>query len=194
MFVVFKRASVLLLLLVCGSLQAAQTNLKGALLQTEIRPVPVNNVQSTPGRVLPGTTVQLMAKVTNVGDVASAPGEFLIRFALPKPLDRQPNSVIYKTETVALPSIKPGDSVSFEFSKFHQWPSLFDFVRGDWAMREYEAVALIEEKEHITGTLVISFSAFYYEGPSEKKPARVSSLGQDPLWRKKFGVNRQLSN
>lgn len=146
-----------------------------ALLQTSINAIPQNNPHSTREHVQPGTVMQLQASVKNVGNSPSEAGEVQIRFAFPKPLNYQENSVIFETETVHLPSIAPGDQVSLLFKKKHQWPTLFNFIRSDWAMREYQAVASIDGQTTVIGSMMIAFSAYYYEGASFEKPVAVSS-------------------
>ncbi|MFQ5729503.1 MAG: hypothetical protein ACE5GN_03990 [Waddliaceae bacterium] len=148
----------------------------GALLQTQIQATPLQSPSTEPGKVQPRTRMELSAKVKNVGDEPNVPGTIYVRFAFPKPLDQQPTSVIFETETVELPSIMPGGTVSIDFSTPHQWPSLFDFIRHDWTMREYEAVVVVGGVEQVTGTRAIAFSAHYYEGHSQEKPAKVASL------------------
>jgi len=147
----------------------------GALLNTTIHASPVKSPRENQGRIQPGTRVKLTATVKNMGDVPSAPGKIFLRFAFPKPLNREPTSVIFETDPEGLPSIPPGETLTINFKNVHQWPSLFDYIRHDWAMREYEAVVAIKDKEYITGTRAISFSAYYYEGHEEKEPVRVSS-------------------
>lgn len=146
-----------------------------ALLQTTISAIPQNNPHSTREHVQPGTVMQLQASVKNVGDAPSKAGNVNIRFAFPKPLSNQENSVIFETETANLPSIAPGQQVSLLFKKKHQWPNLFNFIRNDWAMREYQAVATIDDQTQIIGALTVAFSAYYYEGASLNKPVAVSS-------------------
>lgn len=148
---------------------------ENALLHTSINAIPQNNPHSTREHVQPGTVIQLQASVKNVGNAPSEAGEMQIRFAFPKPLDKQQNSVIFKTETVHLPSIAPGEQVSLLFKEKHQWPTLFNFIRSDWAMREYQAVATIDREEKVVGSMMIAFSAYYYEGASSDRPVAVSS-------------------
>lgn len=154
---------------------------EGALLNTIIHAIPKSNPHSTQDKVQPGTKMQLRAIVKNEGNVPSKPGRIYLRFAFPKPLDKQENSVIFKTEVEDLPSLEPGEHITVNFSTLHNWPSIFDFIRNDWAMREYEAVTTIDHKELISGTRVISLSAYYYEGPASKKPVRVSSADHYPV-------------
>ncbi len=160
---------------------SVHAGVEGALLKTIIHAIPQDNPHSTQEKVQPGTKMQLRAIVRNEGDVPSKAGRLYIRFAFPKPLDKQENSVIFKTEVENLPSLEPGEHIAINFTTTHHWPSIFDFIRNDWAMREYEAITTIDHKELITGTRVISFSAYYYEGPASKKPVRVSSADHYPV-------------
>lgn len=182
----FLKRKIFIVFLTCASVmgvslhaQPAQDNshreVEGALLQTTIHAKPTKASQENQGRIQPGTRVKLTAVVKNTGDVPSAPGNISIRFAFPKPLNKEPTSVIFETDSDNLPSIPPGETLTINFKRVHQWPSLFDYIRHDWAMREYEAVVNINDKEFITGTRAISFSAYYYEGHEEKEPVRVSS-------------------
>ena len=146
-----------------------------ALLQTSINAIPQNNPHSTREHVQPGTVMQLQASVKNVGNAPSQAGLIKIQYAFPKPLNTQDNSVIFETETANLPSIAPGQQISFLFKKKHQWPTLFNFIRNDWALREYQAIATIDNRTQVIGTLMVAFSAYYYEGSASNKPVEVSS-------------------
>ena len=150
-------------------------NVRGALLQAKISAVPLEQSTRQPGKIQPGTKMKISAVITNVGDQPNAPGKFFVRFAYPKPLDKQPNSLLYQSETVALPAIDPGDHLNIVFSQYHLWPSMFDFIRQDWSMREYEGIVLIGSREHLVGSRGIAFTAFYYEGPPKEQAAKVST-------------------
>ncbi len=154
----------------------AKRDVTGALLSATIQAGPQAAEKPGEEKILPGTEIKLSAIVRNSGDVPSAPGTISIRFAYPKPLDKDPSSIIFQTEELPLPSIASGEAVTIRFHKSHQWPSLFDYIRKDWAMRQYEAAVVIKGKEYLAGTRPISFSAYYYPGQSEKKRVRVSSL------------------
>lgn len=156
---------------------------RGAILDAIIIPISPENEGEE--RIQPGRDVKLSAQIRNGGDVPSAPGTFFIRFAYPKPLDKDPGSVAFQTEEHSLPSLIPGETLTIRFDKPHTWPSLFDYIRKDWAMRQYEAIASIKGKEYLTGSRPVSFSAYYYAGQPEKKRARVLSL--DPLSEKTWG-------
>lgn len=127
-------------------------------------------------RVQPGTTVKLKVEVKNKGRVANIPGKIFIRFAFAKPLENKTNSVLFQTEAVALPSIQPDGKIEISFEKPHQWPSLLDFVRYDWLMREYQAIMEVEGKESMIGSLAITYSAYYYPGIRKELPAAVPGV------------------
>ena len=150
-----------------------------ALLQTTIHAIPKNNSHSPVNHIQPGTLMQLQATVKNVGSALSKQGTLRIQFAFPKPLDVNENSILFKTELADLPSIHPGEEISISFKKAHQWPTLFNFIRDDWAMREYQAVAVIDGPAQIVGALTVAFSAYYYEGARMNKPVKVSSRYTD---------------
>ncbi|CCB90511.1 putative uncharacterized protein [Waddlia chondrophila 2032/99] len=133
-------------------------------LKTTIHAIPKGNPHSSKGHVQPGTTIQLQAAVKNAGTASSKEGALHIQFAFPEPLNDRKDSTIFETERVALPSIAPGEEVLVIFDKMHRWPNFFDFIRDDWAMREYQAIAIIGGHAQTIGTLTIAFSAYYYEG------------------------------
>jgi hypothetical protein len=157
------------------AIENSRREVAGALLHTTINAKPDRTSREGAGRIQPGTPVKLSASIKNSGDVPSAAGKVFLRFAFPKPLDKESSSVVFETDPETLPSIQPGETITINFKKSHQWPSLFDYIRNDWAMREYEAIVEINRKEYLTGTRAISFSAYYYEGQEEHKPVRVSS-------------------
>jgi hypothetical protein len=157
--------------------QNQKSDLLGALLQAQISIKPLNAFKDQQRKIQPGATVKITAVIKNVGDQPNAPGEFFVRFAFPKPWKKEKNNVLYQTEIVSLPTIKPGNFITFNFSALHQWPSLFDFIRHDWAIREYEGIVLIGKEEQLIGSTSIAFSAYYYEEPKEKA-AKVLSASQ----------------
>jgi hypothetical protein len=146
-----------------------------ALLKTTIFAIPQNNPHSTREKVQPGTLMQLQAVVQNTGSAPSVPGDIQIRFGFPEPLHSRNPKVAFETEKMKLPSIGPGKQVTLVFKKKHQWPSLFDYIREDWAMKEYQAIVTIRSMAKITGARSVAFSAYYYEGASWDKPVPVSS-------------------
>ena len=146
-----------------------------ALLKTTIFAIPQNNPHSTREKVQPGTLMQLQAVVQNAGSVPSVAGDIQIRFVFPEPLHSRHHKVVFETEKVKLPAISPGKQVTLVFKKKHRWPSLFDYIREDWAMKEYQAIVTIGSIAKITGARTVAFSAYYYEGASWDKPVPVSS-------------------
>jgi len=151
--------------IICGMhLQADndQTNLEAQIY-----------IKSEGGRIQPGTPVTLCASVKNLGKQPSAQGTIQLQFAYPKPIDTQAKSLIFETEKAELPSIEPGKDLVITFKTPHQLPSLFDFIRNDWGMRQYHALITIGDKVQLAGTRGITFSAYYYEGPSHEIPVEV---------------------
>ena len=130
-------------------------------------------IQAEGGKIQPGTPVSLSATIKNIGEQTNAPGNIQLQFLFPKPLDKQPNSLIFETEKQPLPSIDPGKELVITFTTQHQLPSLFDFIRNDWGMRQYQALISIDNHPQIAGTLSVTFSAYYYQGPSQEIPVEV---------------------
>lgn len=126
-------------------------------------------------RIQPGTAVKLALTVQNKGKNPSKAGEVFIRYAFAKPLDKQPNSTLFQTEKAPLPSIAPGESITIDFKTEHRWPSLLDFVRDDWLMREYQAFVQTDKGEKMIGALAINVSAYYYPGFKNSFEAEVPS-------------------
>lgn len=121
-------------------------------------------------KINPSTHVILSANVKNVGNGKSLPGEIFIRFSFRPPHESEPNSVLFQTEKVELPSLDAGEERMITFKTNHLLPTVYDYVRHDWAMREYEAIVEIKGKSQITGTRALSFTAHYYEGCSTPRP------------------------
>lgn len=174
-------ATLLALLLGVGAVaavvQVKSSPLPGAHLQASISTGPAAPGQNeTANNVQPGTAVKLSALVKNIGDKVSHSGNIYVRFAFSKPLDGEPGSVLFETERQPLPPIGPGKEVEITFSKAHQWPSVFDYVRDDWHMRQYEAVVDIQGRSEVIGRAAISISAKYYNGPAHEMPAAVPHL------------------
>lgn len=130
-------------------------------------------IQAEGGKIQPGAPVTLSATIRNIGEQANAPGDIQLQFQFPKPLDKQPGSLIFETEKQPLPSIEPGKEVVIIFTTQHQLPSLFDFIRHDWGMRQYQALVNVDNHVQIAGALSITFSAYYYQGPSQEIPVEV---------------------
>lgn len=151
-----------ILCLFCNLLNAIDKPAKGApgaILQAKIG--------LSPDKVIPGTLVQIKVKVKNSGKVPSGPAKIQVRYALPKPLQKSPKSILFETEIADLAKLDPGQERLITFDKEHQLPTVADFIRYDWPMRQYQVVLLEGEKEHILGTLSITLSAYYYEGPAK---------------------------
>lgn len=146
-----------------------------ALLKTTISAIPKNNIHSKRDHIQPGARVQLLATVKNVGSAPNESGTVKVLFSFPEPLDKEENSILFETEERQLPSISPGQEISIAFEKTHQWPTLFGFIRDDWAMREYQAVSEIKGQKQRLGYLTVAFSAYYYEGARMEKPVEVSA-------------------
>lgn len=145
-----------------------------AVLQGEITLLPTRGAPQDDGaKIQPGTAVKINVRVDNKGAVKSPSGELYIRYALAHPLHKNETSITFQTEKKKLPAIESGTFVNIAFDTPHQIPSLLDFVRDDWSLREYQAIALIDGKETLIGTLAITFSAYYYPGLKKEIPAIV---------------------
>ncbi|MBA3721285.1 MAG: hypothetical protein H0W88_02670 [Parachlamydiaceae bacterium] len=140
-----------------GEIPTGSTVLQGSIFLQSEKSEEENKVQ-------PGKEVKLKLIIENKGKIANSSGKVFIRFGYAAPLDTQPNSVLFQTEQVDLPSIEPGKKVEIDFTKSHQWPSVLDFVKYDWLMREYQVVVVIDKKEKVIGSLAVTFSAYYYPG------------------------------
>lgn len=140
-----------------GASHSTPPTLEGTITATPLSSTEINN-----NKVLPGSVVNLSVKVKNTGRYPTQPGTIFIRFGFPEPLDELPSSVLFETEELVLPSIPPFEERTLTFSKPHKWPSLFDYVRNDWAMREYEAIVSQGKKTHKIGQKALLVSAYYY--------------------------------
>ncbi len=137
----------------------------GAILRTTIL---LSEDQQT---ICPGQPITLSAQICNVGNMPNPEGSLYIRYAFPAPLHTHPRSVIFRTESLRLPSILPGSCMKVSFSTPHILPTLYDYIRDDWAKRHYEAVVNINGEEKVSGSRAILFSAHYYLSrplPSDK--------------------------
>lgn len=157
----------------CGLIAGEGLSNGQAVLQAAIDVVPDMPVAKDPEKMMPGSIVKIKARIKNVGSSPSAPGVLSVRFALPSPLDTQKNSVLFQTEQIAIPSLAPGMTETFAFQTPHQWPTLYDFIRYDWGLRQYQAILHVGDVEAIAGTAAITFSAYYYEGPAREVPVPV---------------------
>jgi hypothetical protein len=164
----------LLLLARIGYGQPQAVEIKQAVLQGSIHIQPVQpQPDDQTGKIQPGTPVKVVVTVENKGPQASPEGQLYVRYAFAKPLDHETTSIIFETEKKPLPSIEPGKQVNIAFDSPHQSPSLLDFVRYDWSMREYQALAVVNQEDHLIGTLAMTFSAYYYPGIKKELPAKI---------------------
>lgn len=158
------------------AVEVMRSSLTGAQLQGKVKISIIVPDSEDPQKIQPGSPIRLSATIKNVGDHANAPGEVFIRFALQKSLDHQVDKITFETEKRTLPSIKPGSTIIMEYDKVHKWPTLFDYIRDNWSLHEYEVVSVINDKTEILGRATISVSAHYYEGPTEEIPMKVDNL------------------
>jgi hypothetical protein len=155
--------------------QAAANKSNVAILQGSIDVKPAKLLPGDPNKIQPGTSVKLSVIVENKGQKASPSGELYIRYAFTKPLDNQPSSIIFHTEKLPVPVIEPGKKTEIHFTSTQQLPSLGDFIRYDWPMREYQAIFITNQSEVIIGNLAITFSAYYYPGLKHEIPKEIPS-------------------
>lgn len=144
-----------------------------ALLEGEIFIVSTKPSGEDPNKMIAGTQVKFSAKIKNIGKLPSASGQAMIYFAFLKPLDEHAKSVIFETEKVALPSLQPNEEIDVYFKNTHQWPALADFIKNDWSMRQYQLIVSIGKQDVIIGTKAISYSSYYYAGPTHEMPTEV---------------------
>lgn len=141
----------------------------GATLDAKIELMP-NSAEKS---IQPGKEIIITATLTNKGTEKNKPGHFYVRFAYPTPLADKPNSELYISEKILLPPINPGQEATIQFKTTQMTPSLFDFVRNDYAMRQYQAIAIIDNKQYLIGTATLTFSAKYYPGLPNEIPTSV---------------------
>ena len=147
-----------------------QVVLQGAIQLQPAKPVAGDQT----GKIQPGTSAKISVTVENTGTEASSPGELYVRYALAHPLGNESVSETFTTEKKALPSIEPGKKVDISFDTPHLIPSLLDFVRDDWSIREYQAVAVVKQQEYLIGSMAITFSAYYYAGLKREMPTALA--------------------
>ena len=153
------------------STTSAHTMEKQATMQAAILVQPtIQPTQFQTDKIQPGQSVKISLLAENIGDTASPASKIFVRFALAKPLDNEPSSILFETEAKELPVIQPGNSLEIAFEKTHKWPSISDFIREDWGMREYQAVIQVEGQQEIIGSLAVTFSAYYYPGIRKELP------------------------
>lgn len=138
---------------------SSEADLRGTLL------LELTNGQS-PEKLSPGNRITPKAQIRNSGKQTSLPGAVFVRFAYPAPFEKEKGSVLYLSETTAIPALEPGKDHTLSFSTPQQLPTLYEFVRDDWGMRKYEVVYVQDGKETIIADLPLTFSAYYYTGPN----------------------------
>lgn len=148
--------------LIISSLLFAEKN---ALLDAKVVLLPAEPTASDARIITPGSAIIVSAKITNTGTEYNEQGYFFVRFTYPNPLAGQLKSELFTTEKVPLPSIAPGREATINFVSSQKSPSLFDYIRQDYGMRQYQAVAVIDHKEYVIGNATLTFSAYYYAGP-----------------------------
>lgn len=162
------RCITICLCLVCA-LGANQT----PILQASIALEPAYPSRGEQGHLQPGMPAVVKTIVKNVGNEPNSEGDVLIRFTLPKALAALGNAALFETEKEPLPILQPGNETEIVFKTPQQLPCLVDFLKSDWSMHLYEAVARFGEKEFVIGSGTITFSAHYYMGPGKPLPAIV---------------------
>lgn len=149
-----------------SSTNLSSQDAKGSILEGKIEISSGN--KETPQIIQPGKDLIISVKVTNVGKEVNKPGHFYVRFAYPTPLADRPKSELYISEKIQLPPINPGSEATVQFKKTQATPSIYDFVRNDYAMRQYQAVVVIDNKDYLIGTASLTFSAQYYPGTPQE--------------------------
>ncbi len=157
------RSVFIAILLLAGNLLHAETSLLGTIQFSS----------DSEAKYQIGTPLSFGCKVKNLGLNKSSPGKLWIQFQYPKDLKDKPNSLLFKTEVQDIPSIAPGDQLLVQFKTTQTLPNLFDFIKNDWAMREYQAVLEVDGKEYVIGSANLTFSAYYYEAPQRQAPTAV---------------------
>ena len=160
--------SLLIILVSLFSAEAqAETILEGVIQVTATVPS-----KEAPEKIQPGSPMIIKLIVKNIGKEASPAGKVSVRYVFAPPLDSHPESLLFQSEQLDLPSLSEGKEIAFTFSKTHTWPSIFDFIRQDWGMRQYQAV-VHTDADRIIGTTHIAFSCYYYQGPSIETPVDI---------------------
>lgn len=162
----------LLLVFLMSFLSLCEVEAK-AILQAVLEATSCLQSQRISRKVEVGSLVEISATVENVGDQPNKEGFLFVRYAFQKELRERPNSTLYESERVELPSLQPGEKALITFVKLHKWPNLIDFMRQDWGSRHYEAIADIDETKTLIGILGITFSAYYYTPPAVELPSEV---------------------
>jgi len=152
------------------SYEKASSVAQGALVEAQIHVDQGQEHGAEGGKFQPGFPVQIKAKVKNSGNAVTKANKIRVRYALPKPYSKNPNSILFETEVVDLAAMSPGEEKEVVFTKMHNLPVVADFVRYDWPMRQYQAILGEGDNEQIIGNLAITYSAYYYEGPGKALP------------------------
>jgi hypothetical protein len=149
---------------------------KQAIIQGTVHIHPIAPIHSNvKDKIQPGTSIKIVVTIENTGQQVSPVGQQFVRFAFDHPLEKEDSSIIFETEKKHLPAIEPGQKVEISFDTPHLIPSLLDFIRYDWPLREYQAIAVIDQRENIIGTLAITFSAYYYPGIEKQFPIKIAN-------------------
>lgn len=154
-----------------GQAQLASANV--ATLQSSIDIQPAEAREESSKKIQPGTSVKLRLLIENRGPQTSPTGEVYIQYAFIKPLDNHPRSVIFQTEKQFVPALKPGQKIAIDFQNAQSLPSLPDFIREDWPMREYQAIFIVDEDQTVLSTRALTFSAYYYPGLQHEIPVEI---------------------
>jgi len=174
-----KNILTLLFLTISTALFSLTTPIKGAILDAKVELLPAVPSGTDARIIQPGSPIIVSVKITNSGVDYNEQGYFFVRFTYPNPLARQAKSELFITEKVSLPKIAPGKEAFIAFATTQQSPSLFDFIRQDYGMRQYQAVAVIDNKEFLIGNATITFSAYYYAGPHHELPTEVPAAVEE---------------
>lgn len=170
----FKVFLTVLFMIVMGSAFGLEEGDKeGAILEGIIAIHPTRPIPEGPERIQPGTAVDVSLTIKNTGTKDSPVGDVIVRYAFAKPLEKHPHSVLFQTEKQAVPVLKAGEEFSIKFKTQSPLPTLFDFVREDWIMREYQAIFSYDKGDRCLGVLPLTVSAYYYAGEKREVPAAL---------------------
>lgn len=133
-----------------------------ALIKGSLSLLPERPHTDDPTKIQPGTPVKIALKIENKGKVPIPAGTAYVRFAFIQPLHNRHDSVLFRTDTVEVAAMAPGEVRDLLFTPHHLIPSVIDFVRSDWLMRQYEAVYVVDGNEYLIATMPITFSVYYY--------------------------------
>jgi hypothetical protein len=171
-----KKLFVFLSCLIALNVNLIAENGEKAVLQAEVELLPATPTDKHAPVIQPGSQILVSTQIKNTGTKANEKGYFFVRFVYPTPLAGKANNELFQTEKVMLPSIQPGKVASITFKTPQQSPSVFDFIREDFGMRQYQAVIVIDNKEYIIGNAALTFSAYYYSTPAHEIPLEVPGI------------------